>query len=149
MTRLSPSVTECLGEQSPVKVTVGLPDALWFSEIAPIVFVCVEFDDLLPGTCELQISRDDGEDALVGHLRQHLGRDDVNACESPRLRLRNRPNHLEFSVSASATATELTIVIEQEIARSLSILHGKCGKCTSPDMALKHTFEIQVADDVY
>jgi hypothetical protein len=52
------------------------------AEIAPIVFVGAEGEDVFALGAESEVGGDDGEDAFFGEHGKEAGGDDVNAGES-------------------------------------------------------------------
>jgi len=59
----------------------GLGEVGGAAEIAPIVVVGAEGEDVLALGGEAEVGGDDGEDAFFGELGEEAGRDDVDAGE--------------------------------------------------------------------
>lgn len=57
----------------------GLGEIGRATEIAPIVFIGVEGEDVFTLGGEAQVGENDGEDTFFGEHRQQAGRDDVDA----------------------------------------------------------------------
>src|SRR5439155_15207957 len=48
-----------------------------------------------------------------------------------------------------APATKLKLLVEQQVARSLAVLHGQCGESLMFRVELHHAAEINRADDIH
>lgn len=58
------------------------------AEITPIIFIGAKGKDFFSLGSETQISGDDGESAFFAHPRKQTRRNNVDAAETQRLRLR-------------------------------------------------------------
>ena len=64
-----------------LKIGGGLSEVGGAAEVAPVVGVGAEGEDVLALAGEAEVGGDDGEDAFFGEHRKETGRDDVDAGE--------------------------------------------------------------------
>src|ERR1035441_1307416 len=103
-------------ELSAAHVLGGLQDVLRPAEIAPIPFIRAKGDDLFSLGREPQIGGNDRKGALLFHLREDLGRDDVDAAKAQRLRLCGSPRQLRLPIAPGSTAAKPGLLVEEQIA---------------------------------
>ena len=127
---------------------LSLPETLKSAEVAPVGIVGAEGDDLFALGGEAQIRSDDGEDAFFGDHRQQARGDDVDAGERQRLRLRRGPDDFVGLAAAGAAAAEHSLLVEEQVARRLAVLHHERGQSALRGVELGHAPQVDVADDV-
>jgi hypothetical protein len=71
-------------KDSLLKVPCGLREVGGRAEVAPIIFVGAEGEDVFALGGEAEVGVDDGEDAVLGEHREKARRDDVDAGEGER-----------------------------------------------------------------
>jgi hypothetical protein len=135
-----------------LQIEGGLGEVGGAAEVAPIVLVGAEGQDLLALSGEAEVGGDDGEDAFFGEHGKEARREDVDAGEGEGLQRRRREisrfarNDRIFVVDAAAG--KLEVVVEEEGPGGFAGLDGEGGEGVIFGMELEHAGEINVADDV-
>lgn len=123
-----------------LKIGGGLGEVGGAAEVAPIVLVGAEGEDFLALGGEAEVGGDDGEDAFFGEHGEEAGRDDMDAGEgegvkkwrvaSDKWRVGRKTRGIprfarnDTSFIVDVAATELEVVVEEELAPGVTGLDG-------------------------
>src|SRR5580700_1156514 len=103
-----------------------LRNALGLAEVAPIIFVGAESADYFSRRGKTQIRGDDGERSVFGQHAEQTRRNNVDAGEAQRIHFLAASDKF-WLIAAELSSTKLQLVIEQQAARRLTILHRERG----------------------
>src|SRR5579864_152053 len=113
-----------------------------------MILISAEAEDFLATRRESQISRDDRECAFFSHHAQKTRGNDVDSVKRERVQMLCLPNQFSRVVLARLSATELRCVVEEQVSRSLAVLHGQRGERLMFSVESHYAVKINVADHI-
>src|SRR5579864_4819788 len=114
-----------------------------------MILISAEGEDFLATRRKPQVSRDDRECAFFSHHAQKTRGNDVDSVKRERVQMLCLPNQFSRVVLARLSATELRCVVEEQVSRSLAVLHCQSRERLMFGMKFHHASEINVADHIY
>ena len=121
--------------------------ALGRAQIAPEVFIGAEAENFLSLSCEPQVGGNDGKDTFFRQQRKNTRREHVDAAESQGKALGRGADNLRCILFRFSPAQQVGI-IKQQLPRACTLLNGQRRQSVAFDVALNHSLEVDIADDV-
>src|ERR1700691_3997049 len=112
-----------LARQSPARIPLRPRYILRTPHIPQIIFIRAKPKNIFSLRRQPQVSRNDRERAIFRHHRQEPRRNHVHTRKTQRLRLLTTSNQLRNSVASRPPSGKLHVLVEQQIPRSLPLLH--------------------------
>src|SRR5689334_3295743 len=122
------------------------------AEVAPVILVGAECEDLFSCGSETQVSVDNRENTFLVHQREQAWRNRVNSAKGERSRICDSTDHfvcaMRVITSYDSTTTEFGALVEEQITGRLTILGGKRSKGILFAVMAKHPVKIDGAEHI-
>jgi len=133
---------------SVCQIAFGFSEVLRPAEIAPVRLIGAKGEDRFTLGGETEIGRDDGKDAFLRQVGEDAWRKDVNATKGERVDLLRGDGPLGFCIATDAAAAELAMLVEEKVARGLTLLNGQADECVVFGVKADHARKINGAEDI-
>src|SRR6267142_5828386 len=115
-----------------------LHQTLWCPQIRPVILIRPKRQYLFSLSGQAQISFDDRKHTFLAHHGKQRGRNNVNSGERQFLHRLRRPRPLGFLTAPCPPSAKLKMLVEEQLPRTLAVLHRKGRERVIFDVVLHH-----------